>query len=227
MAFTIEQRVFIIKYYAYLFYCAFYNEPRNYSENVNVSNVIKKCQIEFENKFKCSAPSIPTIKEYVKKFDEFGSVEDTVYKKPKTVLTEAKLETVKQFMSENPEKSLAKVSAELDMSKTSAHRALHKIGLFPYKIQVMHQIKDIDFGVRIDYCKNLISEFQNQFSRAFFSDEAWFHLSGFVNKQNTRKWLFEKDPNFIIECPLKSQKIGVWCALSQERIIGPIFLTNA
>jgi hypothetical protein len=34
-------------------------------------------------------------------------------------------------------------------------------------------------------------------------------------------------PTTFLECPLHSEKIGVWCAMSSERIIGPIFFENS
>jgi len=53
-------------------------------------------------------------------------------------------------------------------------------------------------------------------------DEAWFPLSGYIDSQNSRIWASE-NPNAIHEEPLYSEKIGVWCGMSQQRIIGPIF----
>jgi hypothetical protein len=57
----------------------------------------------------------------------------------------------------------------------------------------------------------------------WFSDEAWFHLSGYVSSQNTRLWGSE-NPHALFQEPFHSQKIDVFCALSQRRIIGPMFL---
>lgn len=58
---------------------------------------------------------------------------------------------------------------------------------------------------------------------AFFSsDEAHFHLSGIVNKQNFRYWA-ENNPRIIEERPLHSPKVTVWCAVSQFGVIGPYF----
>jgi hypothetical protein len=54
------------------------------------------------------------------------------------------------------------------------------------------------------------------------SDEAWFHLSCYVNSLKTRLWGSE-NPHALFEEPLHSQKVGVFCALSQRRIIGPMF----
>jgi len=45
------------------------------------------------------------------------------------------------------------------------------------------------------------------------SDEAHFHISGTVNKQNVRYWAAE-NPQTIHQRPLHSPKVTVWCALS-------------
>jgi len=45
-----------------------------------------------------------------------------------------------------------------------------------------------------------------------------------VNSQNYR-WWSSTNPYGHIETPLHPEKIGVWCALSRKRIIGPIFFT--
>ena len=50
----------------------------------------------------------------------------------------------------------------------------------------------------------------------------WFHLSGYVNSQNSCIWASE-NPNAIHEEPLHSEKIGVWCGMSRWGITGPIF----
>ena len=40
--------------------------------------------------------------------------------------------------------------------------------------------------------------------------------------QNTRYW-FSENPHVIYETPLNDLKIGVWCAVSGTKIVGPIF----
>ncbi|XP_076545898.1 uncharacterized protein LOC143305599 [Osmia lignaria lignaria] len=56
----------------------------------------------------------------------------------------------------------------------------------------------------------------------FFSDEAWFHLNGYINSQNSRTWS-TTNPHEFFEQPLHSSKVGVWCAISRKRIVGPFF----
>jgi hypothetical protein len=54
------------------------------------------------------------------------------------------------------------------------------------------------------------------------SDEAWFHVSGNVNAHNSRIWDTE-NPHVLHQRPLHDIKVGVWCAVSTRRVIGPIF----
>ena len=54
------------------------------------------------------------------------------------------------------------------------------------------------------------------------SDEAYFHLSGFVNKQNFCYWS-ATNPIELNERPLHCSKVTVWCAITSYGIIGPYF----
>jgi hypothetical protein len=56
----------------------------------------------------------------------------------------------------------------------------------------------------------------------FITDEVWFHVNGSVNAQNVRIWS-HKNPHATQQVPLHSEKVGVWCAVSARRIIGPLF----
>ena len=78
---------------------------------------------------------------------------------------------------------------------------------------------------RVTYCRwfqTLLRENPGILDYTWFSDEAWFHLSGYVNSQNSRIWTSE-NPKAIHEELLHSEKICVWCGMSRRRIIGLIF----
>ena len=57
------------------------------------------------------------------------------------------------------------------------------------------------------------------------SDEANFHLSGCVNKQNLQYWA-EENPKENFMRPLHRERVTVWCGVKQFGIIGPYFFEN-
>lgn len=96
--------------------------------------------------------------------------------------------------------------------------------MHPYRVTVTQQLLPIDIPRRIQYCLWFNENLHNDdiLDITFMSDEAWFHLSGYINSQNYRTWATENPHNFV-ETALHPQKIGVWVAMSRRRIIGPIF----
>ena len=46
----------------------------------------------------------------------------------------------------------------------------------------------------------------------FFTDEATFHISGFVNRQNVRIW-GKENPREVRQYERDSPKLNVWCGL--------------
>jgi hypothetical protein len=122
---------------------------------------------------------------------------------------------------ESPHISVRKISQQVNASKTTVHVALRQhLGMYPFRASVTHQLLPHDFPARVFFCEWIseVLEYEPAFlERCFFSDEAWFHLDGFVNSQNFRQWSTD-NPRRIIERPLHPQKIGVWSAMSSRRI---------
>lgn len=75
-----------------------------------------------------------------------------------------------------------------------------------------------------EYCEwfNEVLNNENILDTSFFSDEAWFHRSGYVFLQNNTICSAE-NPHVIIKTSLHHQKIGVWLATSRKRSISPTF----
>jgi len=57
------------------------------------------------------------------------------------------------------------------------------------------------------------------------TDEAHFHLSGYVNKQNYRYWPRE-NPQEIHQRPLHSERLTVWCGIASVGVLGPYFFED-
>src|SRR5579872_1536680 len=97
------------------------------------------------------------------------------------------------------------------------------LNMHPYKMQSYQALLPADHLRRLAYCRWFVNNLMNDdlLNLTFFSHEAWFHLSGYVNSQNMRMWSTD-NPHVFTETPLYAQKIGVWMAVSRRRI-GPIF----
>jgi hypothetical protein len=142
-----------------------------------------------------------------------------------SVLTEEKLHEIGAFLEIRPRKSLTRLSAQCGVSLGSAHTATRFMKLRLYTITVVQRLTNTNSGARIHFCSWLLGYVHDGIVNPellFFSDEAWLHLSGYVNTQNNRFWSSE-NPHQLHEHPLHDIKVGAWCAVTSKRIIGPVF----
>jgi hypothetical protein len=68
----------------------------------------------------------------------------------------------------------------------------------------VHELKEPDDEKRLQYGRcfiHFIPRGTDILDKVFYNDEAWFHLNGCVNSQNTRVWSAEK-PHAFHERPL-------------------------
>jgi len=116
-------------------------------------------------------------------------------------------------------------AVELEISRSSIQRILRKdIKEFPYKLKTVHKLKE-DNDRRVKMCETLLNHYKSSSSildNIWFSDEAYFHLPGRVNRHITRIWGRE-NPKIIEKKQRDSPKLFVWCAISFKGIIGPYF----
>ena len=134
------------------------------------------------------APSKNAIKGMVKRFEDQGAVSNLPrYGRPKAVCTNENKERIRENVEENPTTSTRKRSLELGISRTSLKRVLKSLNFCPYKLQLILKLKTHDFQPRLQYAVRLRKLAENEpnfFDKLFMSDEAHFHLNGFVNTQN-------------------------------------------
>ncbi|PSN54430.1 hypothetical protein C0J52_06664 [Blattella germanica] len=95
----------------------------------------------------------------------------------------------------------------MQISRRSLHRILKsELKFHPYKLQVVHKLRPNDRQMRMTFCAHLqemIAE-NNILPNLLMSDEAHFHLTGFVNKQNFCSYQMAKAVHcFQINCMLR------------------------
>jgi hypothetical protein len=100
-----------------------------------------------------------------------------------------KLHDIEDRLGHTPRKSLELLAQETAVSKCSARRATQLLKLRPHKTTVTHALQPHDPAGMVHFCSWFIQsvvggEIDSQL--AFFSDDAWFHLQGYINTQNNR-----------------------------------------
>ncbi|XP_055387375.1 uncharacterized protein LOC129615958 [Condylostylus longicornis] len=170
-----------------------------------------------------------TINRLVRHFEENGSVRNVQIRgRPRTVPTEENVERVVNSVDENPGTSTRRCSTQLGLSRRSLQRILASIRMFPYKIQLVQELKPIDYQQRLDYAisfQQKAEQSPNFIHNLIMSDEAHFQLNGFVYKQNCRIWATE-NPRAVHQRQLHPLKCTVWYGISSERIIRPYFFAD-
>jgi len=98
----------------------------------------------------------------------------------------------------------------LNISRTSLRRILNKdFGMKPHKVQLVQELKPHDdhpMHFRFaQWAEQRLVEDEHFYRKIIFSDEAHFHLGGYVNKQNC---IWGSENQYIVmEKPMHLQRV--------------------
>lgn len=197
-----------------------------YIETKSVITVQRRFRAQFNIPRRGRIPSRNIILRWFNKWNNHGTVCDRFVGSLRTVRTPENIERVRQAVTGSPTRSANKHADVLHLSDRTLRRILHNdLNFHPYKIQIVHQLSPQDAPNRLTFCREfvrLLNEGANVINNLIMSDEAHFHLSGYVNKQNFRYWCAEQ-PMQLHEQPLHAEKVTVWCGVATFGIIGPYF----
>jgi len=211
MVLSVEEFMFLVEH---VFWCG-----GEYTQDVQ-----QRFQAQF---LETKVPHLNAVRQLSQKFKETGSVCDgTRYGRP-SILSEKKVLVISDRMLQSPKKSIRKLSQQIGVSYGTAHTALKKrLRLHPYKIIAVHELKPGDRAKWVAYCKWFVDfldcEGEDNLDVTFFTDKAYFHLSGYINSQNSHVGCAH-NPYVFHELPLHDEKIGVWVRMSCRHMVGPIF----
>ena len=98
----------------------------------------------YRSKYGRDPPSRPSIRLWHKKFMETGTVFDARRSgRPRTF--EVNIERVRQAFQRSPMKSIRTAATQLDLSRTTVHKVLHKnLRLFAHKVQMLQALQPND-----------------------------------------------------------------------------------
>jgi transposase len=132
-------------------------------------------------------PSRQTIHNLVNELRSTGLLTDKRHKHWRRMLTKEKLDDIGARFEHTPRKSLKRLTQETGVSKSSARTATQLLKLWPYKTTIIHALQPHDPASRVRFCNWFLQSVIDP-QLTFFSDEAWFHLQGYINTQNNRYW---------------------------------------
>lgn len=150
--------------------------------------------------------------------------------RPSSVLTSRshKLTELSTKITDKPSTSIRKLAQQAQIAKTTAHRGLKKLALHLYRATLVQELNPPDIPRRLQFARWIINFVRVNgieiLNKVLFSDEAWFHRTGYINARNYRigraQILTDTKKLTCI-----SRKL-VWCTISRRRIVGPIFFTS-
>ena len=164
-----------------------------------------------------------------RKFKVTGSVLDKSRPGRNKISDEVK-ERVLAKVAVSPNKSIRRISMEVDVPRSTVYDILKAENVHPYKLQMLHHLTEDDPDRRMEMCEWFSNKLfvNGRFTEdlVLFSDEAMFYVNGEVNRHNVRYWS-QVNPHVI--SPSKKQgcqKIMVWCGLWKTHVLGPFFFAE-
>ena len=129
----------------------------------------------------------------------------------------------------SPRCSVRRHSAAIGLSNHSMWRILHKdLNFHMHKIAIVQELNDRDMAKRrisSEQLLEMLNDDDDVINTLLMIDEAHFHLSGYVNKQNYHYWAPE-NPQELRQCPLHSERLIVWCGMASFGVLGPYFFED-
>lgn len=200
--FTLAQRLFIIK--------TFYQSG------------IREVFHTWEDNFDDEPPTRDAVYKLKNKSEHLYTLHDTPRSgRPKTAMTEAKLELVAAQLVDDPCTSSRGGSLQVNLSWTSYRRIRRKLKFKCYRPRLIHGLVEDDSDRRLQYCE-LLNQFEEDptiFSQILWTDEAQFKLSGHVNRHNCVYSDLE-NPHITIEEQLNQPGIVVWGGIAEFGVFG-------
>ena len=220
MPWTTEQKIFIVE--------AYFRQKS-----------IHAAQLQFKERFRCREfPVHSMIYRWVNKFRTHGTVHNLNRKdtsrqsysgRPKSSRTPHNVAAVRDSVVRSPSKFVRRRSQELGINRESVRRILiADLNLYPYRIQIKQKLTLDDMRKRVIMCQwfcDKIDAVPDFLDNVWFSDEAYFLLSGHVNSKNNIFW-GSTSPEHCLQRPLHSLKCTAWVAISKHGIIGPFWFED-
>jgi hypothetical protein len=211
MQLTVEQRVFVVA---------------KYLETGSYNAVTDAFQQRFPER---NPPAKRTIYQNVKKYRNNGTslnLNRGHSGRRISARTPENIELVRNSLNDNPTVSTRR--NEIPISRSTFQRIIKgDLNWHPYRIHIRHELKDQDFGRRLEFSRWFAGQCNNPrfLYNLVVGDEASFALNGRVNSHNVRMYA-EKGhpPPFHFDESCTRSKLSVWAGICGNGcLVGPYF----
>lgn len=170
-----------------------------------------------------------TVFNTMRRFNDEGNVSTKSRSgRPRTKRTKRIIRIIEKRVKRNPRKSLSQLGKGLNISKTTAHRAVHNdLGLRSYKLHPRHAISRQSAQKRLSRSKLLLEKLTMSVNRPFiWSDEKIFTIQPALNRQNDRirgtcQAELEQDLRLVTRAQSPAS-IMVWAAVASDGRKSPL-----
>ena len=136
-------------------------------------------------------------------------------------ISEEETESVRVAYTRSPRKSIRRASIQLQNPRSTIHKVLHRnLRLYAYKVQLLQALKAEDKPRRKEFAVTMLGRLDSDpgfLKRVCFSDESTFHVSGLINRHNSRiRGSLNLHETYELE--RDSPKLSVWCGIIQYMI---------
>lgn len=144
-------------------------------------------------RYDISPSSRPSIRAWYEKFLKTDSLQGI----GRAPVSDENVRCVQQTFINSPKKSTRCAAPKLNMNHSTVYKALNSFLKYcAYKLQIIKKITPkYEWILQKEFSINMLDYLNNDdsyYTENIFSDEATFHLSGKVYKENVRVWGTEK-----------------------------------
>jgi len=171
-----------------------------------------------------------TIKNYHSKLLTAGSVTDARRSgRPSTSRSEENVALVRDMFTRSQRKSTRQAAREIGLSRHTVRTVLKKdLNFRQRKPHYVQELTPEDCDRRMEYVELMLGwhdDWPKLFANILWSNEAVFHIGGFVNRRNCPYWAAH-DTEVTVEKMQNRPKVTVWCGMTATRVIGPYLLRD-
>ncbi|CAK1585331.1 unnamed protein product [Parnassius mnemosyne] len=130
------------------------------------------------------------------------------------------------MFTRSPDKSIRQAARVSGLTRHTVMTALKTVSSRPWKPHYCQEITPEECDLWVE-CGEIMLGWRGDRSELFdnivWTDEAIFHVRGFVNRHNCHYWA-ELDLKATAEKMKNRPKVTIWCGMTSSQVIGPFLL---